>query len=199
MKKPNDAEDAYRHPDKSAGFEDKKNAIKRDAKWTALALPLIALLGQQFTLNGLAKEIGPVVNNISKPGAPLLLEYLGIAEVFWTSAPLVVALAIIYIMFRKDVLLSTPGMAAAAIVLVLAGTLGNALGFPGFEFRAQYGSTPPGYILGALEAYMNAYGLVTFLSSIVVGIFFGRAYWILSDSDRRRRRRVGRVVSRTAT
>jgi hypothetical protein len=154
--------------------ESPHKVIGREAKWTAL---LLGFVGQQVTLNVLKDTLAPAIENVRQPGEAAVGDYFTILQVFWTSAPLVVACAIIYILLMKGMLRGGAGVIIAGLVLAGAAYIGNKLGF-------QHTNVPSydlgfGLMVKMIESYFSAYGCITFVSSLIVGVFFGRACLVL--------------------
>ena len=109
----------------------------------------------------------------SRPGTPGGNDVLSIAQVFWSTAPLDVAVAIYYVLLARGLIGGYGLIVAGAFLLLGATIIGNALGFP--QIRPSTGS--PQYMLaGFIDSYLTVYGVAACLSAIVVGIFFGRSY-----------------------
>ncbi len=111
-----------------------------------------------------------------KPGAEII-------DVFLATAPLTIAVAIIFVAAKRD-LFSTPLAAAgvSAIILYVAAVIANSihLGVRPVEFHTPRGS-PFHIMAGLLQDYFKTYGGLPFLKSIILGLFFGRWYFRLSS------------------
>ena len=159
----------------------KREAIGRDAKWTAIGIALFTLLGQQIVLNSetITTLYSPFENYL-KPGVASLGDYITIWNTFVVSAPLVVAFSIIW-GYGSEKLRKQEGFAAghywiAAILLWVAAWIGNQAGFTPVRSEGLRGGTPYAWVAFMLGDYLNAYGVVLFLSSLAVGIFVSRAW-----------------------
>lgn len=153
---------------------EKIKAIQKEAKWIALLLSFITFLGQQATLYSVSDVALPIIKNISQAGTAGVSDYLTILEVFWTSAPLVIALSIIYVLLVKGSISGWPLIIASGMILYISAVVGNVFGF---QRVGIYSNVLSRYLLvDVLQAYWNGYGILAFLSSLVVGFFTGRAY-----------------------
>jgi hypothetical protein len=106
-----------------------------------------------------------------------------IIDVFLATAPLTIAVAIIFVLARSD-LFSTPlaVVIASALILYVAALIANTihLGIRPVEVHT-HGGSPLQIVAGLLQDYCKAYRGVPFLKSIVLGLFFGRWYFRLSS------------------
>jgi hypothetical protein len=153
---------------------EKIKAVQKEAKWTALVLSFITFLGQQLTLNGVSTLSLPIIKNISQAESAGISDYLTILQVFWTSAPLVIALSIIYVLLIRRSIHGWPLVIVSGIILYISAVVGNTFGF---QQVGIYSNVLSRYLLGdVLQAYWNGYGILAFLSSLVVGFFTGRTY-----------------------
>lgn len=165
--------------------EEKRKAIGTDAKWTAIALTALSFFFQQVTLN-LTKTIEgltPAIENASGPGNASIGDYLSIWNVFWTSAPLIVGLIILYVWWKSGGL--NPGAPgawiAATLVLGVAAAIGNSIGFRQVELNLyRYGSGPQGMFASMLSNYASGYGVLNFISSFIVAVFLARTYNVIA-------------------
>ena len=166
--------------------QEKRDAIGRDAKWTSIVLAVIALLGQQVFLNiDGVKALYSIPANYLKPGVGSIEDYIKIGNVFWLSAPVIIAITII-INFVNNQRQKRQGFApghffVAAILLVGASYIGNALGFAPVK-TALYNGNPYTSFAMVLGDIFNSYGVILFLSSLVVGFFMARVWKHLSNA-----------------
>ena len=159
---------------------EKREAIGRDAKWTAIALALLALLGQQFILNTdtVKTMYAPIANYFERGGASLE-DYITIGKTFAASGPVILAFAII-IVYAVGRIQRQEGFApghffVGAGLLYVAALIGNTLGFAPVRTIGLRGNPYTAMPL-LLGDYYNSYGFVLFFSSIIVGIFIARAW-----------------------
>lgn len=163
----------------------KFGAIERDARWTGIAIAIISLVGQQFTLNNESiKTLWSIAENVRKPGVAPPGDYLTFWNIFAASAPLVVVIAAMYV-YVTGKLERGEGLApwhfgVAAGLLYVAAYVGNEIGFRPV-YPGGLGGTPPAMMAFMLQDYRNAYGSILFGSSIAVGVFMGRAWKILTS------------------
>ena len=71
-------------------------------------------------------------------------------------------------------------LGAAAILLYLAGVVGNALGFAAVRTVGLSGGNPATILAFQLNNYLNSYGVILFGSSLVVAWFLGQSWKILT-------------------
>ncbi len=165
--------------------KEKREAISREAKWTAIALALVALAGQQWILNWEnIKTLYSPVGNYVQPGGAGFEDYITIGMTIAASAPLVLVLAAMYV-FVTGKLEKQEGLApghywVGALLLWVAAKIGNALGFTPVRTAGLRGGTPFSWVGFILGDYASSYGFILFLSSIIVAIFVGRAWKILT-------------------
>lgn len=167
--------------------QEKRDAIGRDAKWTSIALAVITLLGQQVLLNmDGVKTLYSIPANALKPGVGSFEDYINIGHVFWQSAPVIIAFAIIFIFVnnqrQKQAGFALGHFFVAAILLVGAGYIGNALGFAPVK-TALYNENPYASFAMVLVDIFTSYGVILFLSSLVVGFFMARVWKHLSTDQ----------------
>ena len=158
---------------------EKLEVIVREHQWTSKALTVIAFLCQQIGLNHIDT-------------ADLGTKDLTVLQVFLSSAPLVVAWAILYVLFIRDWRGSNQfgsnysvqkTLFQALLLLGAAAFIGNALGFPQVEISRIFSAGDwRKMLIWLLGGYWTAYGITAFLSSIVVGIFGGRTFLLLDES-----------------
>jgi hypothetical protein len=166
--------------------KEKLEVIVRDYKWTHNALPVIAFLCQQFALNHI--DTADFVVQTAKPGTAGTKD-LTVLQVALSSAPLVVAWAIIYVLIIRGVRGEVEGSIRTGgemvwypfLIFLAAAFIGNVLGFPHMDINQMvHGGPvhggPVNSLIALLYGYSTTYGVAEFLSSIVVGIFGGRTF-----------------------
>jgi len=165
--------------------KEKRVAVGRDAKWTAIAIALITLVGQQIILNTKnIKILYSPLENYLKPGVASLGDYITIGNTFMLSAPVILAFAIIfvyaYVRIQKQEGFAPGHFFVGAGFLYFAALIGNTLGFAPVRTAGLRPGNPYATMAIILGDLYNSYGFILFFSSIVVGIFIARAWNILA-------------------
>lgn len=161
--------------------KEKRESISRDAKWAAIALSIISFLGQQFILNTkTVKKLYAPVENYLNPGVASLDDYISIGNTFIASAPLIIVFAIFYLVLKgkseRGEGLAPGHFWVGAVLLYIGASFGNAAGFASVRTAGIRGGNPLTAFSLILSDYYNSYGFILFLSSLVVGVFLGRAW-----------------------
>jgi hypothetical protein len=164
------------------------NAVGRDAKWAAIAIALITLMGQQIVLNTeTIKTMYSPLENYLKPGVASLGDYITIGNTFILSAPVILAFAVIaaYVIgkMQKNEGIGGPNhFVAGALLLYFAALIGNIFGFAPVRTEGLTLQNPYMMFFSIFGDLFNSYGFILFFSSLVVGILIARAWNILTTS-----------------
>lgn len=157
---------------------EKRETISREAKWASIAIALVALFLQQFTLN----KAAPILLDMVSGGGASFENYLEIIDVLMISLPFVGALTILLVLIGRGRLVLGQIVPMAILLLVGAAYLGNEFGFKNVDVPTTAGSSLQS-LSNLFTAYLNAYGVSVFVSSFIVSFLFTRAYFILKSTE----------------
>jgi hypothetical protein len=167
----------------------KLKKISQNAKWTAIALGVIPFFFQQFILNSESvKKLYAPIQNSMQPGTASLTDYITLGNTVIASAPLIIAFAGCYVFYRrkqeKGEGLAPGHFYAGAFLLYLSALMGNLVGFTPVKtsiYRLLMAGNPYSTFSLMMSDYHSSYGSILFLSSLIVGLFVGSSWMILSD------------------